>query len=78
MEEKIDNPYKRNRVEEINRSRSGIFLDTLTSVDIAERVKYAEIFLEVFDGFFCHNVECVTYTDSATEMFEKRDFPSKR
>ena len=34
VKEKIKNPYKNNRLEEINRMRNGIIIDTLTSVDI--------------------------------------------
>ena len=36
--EKINHPYKNNRLEEINRMRNGIIIDTLTSVDIVEIV----------------------------------------
>ena len=51
----------------------GIILDTSTSVDIDELVKYGRYFLEVFGGFFCHNLEFIPYTDFVTDMFEKRD-----
>ena len=37
--------------------RNGIIIDTLTSVDIVEIVKYGGVNLEVFEGFFCHNLE---------------------
>ena len=53
--------------------RNGIIIDTLTSVDIVEIVKYGGIILEVFEGFFCHNLEYNTYTEFVTDMFEKRD-----
>ena len=36
VREKINNPYKNNRLEDINIMRSGIRIDTLTSVDIIE------------------------------------------
>ena len=73
IKEKIENPYKNNRLEEINRMRSGLLLDTLTSVDIFEIVKYVGVILDVFEGLFCHNLEYKTYTEFATDMFEKRD-----
>ena len=73
IKEKIKNPYKNNRFEEINRMRNGIIIDTLTSVDIIEIVKCGGVILEVFEGFFCHNLEFNPYTDFVTNMFEKRD-----
>ena len=79
IREKIENPYKNNRFEEINRMRNGIIIDTLTSVDIVEIVKYGGVILEVYEGFFCHNLEYKTYTEFVTDMFEKRDlFKSQR
>ena len=73
VKEKIKNPYKNNRLEEINRMRNGIIIDTLTSVDIVEIVKYGGVILEVFGGFFCHNLNFNPYTEFVTDMFEKRD-----
>ena len=73
IKEKIKNPYKNNRLEEINRMRNGIIIDTLTSVDIVEIVKCGGVILEVFEGFFCHNLEYNPYTEFVTDMFEKRD-----
>ena len=73
IKEKIKNPYKNNRFEEINRMRNGIIIDTLTSVDIVEIVKYGGVILEVFEGFFCHNLEYNPYPEFVTDMFEKRD-----
>ena len=73
IKEKINNPYKNNRFEEINRMRNGIIIDTLTSVDIVEIVKCGGVILEVFEGFFCHNLEFNPYTEFVTDMFEKRD-----
>ena len=70
---KIENPYKNNRLEEINRMRNGMIIDTLTSIDIVEIIKYGGIILEVFEGFFCHNLEFNPYTEIVTDMFEKRD-----
>ena len=73
IKEKIENPYKNNRLEGINRMRNGIIIDTLTSIDIVEIVKYGGIILEIFEGFFCHNREYNPYTEFVTDMFEKRD-----
>ena len=73
VKEKIENPYKNNRLEEINRMRNGIIIDTLTSIDIVEIVKYGGVILEVYEGFFCHNLEFNPYTEFVTDMFEKRD-----
>ena len=79
IKEKIENSYKNNRLEEINRMKNGRILDTLTSVDIVEIVFYGGMFLEVYEGFFCHNLECNSYTEFVTDMFEKRDmFKSQR
>ena len=73
VKEKIENPYKNNRFEEINRMRNGIIIDTLTSVDIVEIVKYGGEILEVYEGFFCYNLEFNPYTEFVTDMFQKRD-----
>ena len=73
IKEKTENPYKNNRLEEINRMRNGIIIDTLTSIDIVEIIKYGSIILEVYEGFFCHNLEHNPYTEFVTDMFEKRD-----
>ena len=71
IKEKIKNPYKNNRLEEINRMRNGIIIDTLTSIDVVEIVKCGGVILEVFEGFFCHNLEYNPYTEFVTDMFEK-------
>ena len=55
--DKTENLYKNNRLEEINRMTNDIVIDTLTSVDIVENVKYGGEFLEVFEGLLCHNLE---------------------
>ena len=73
IKEKINNPYKNKRLEEINRMRNGIIIDTLTSVDIVEIVKYGGEVLEVYEGFFCYNLEYNPYTEIVTDMFQKRD-----
>ena len=73
IKEKINNPYKNNRLEESNRMRNGIIIDTLTSVDIVEIVKCGGVILDVNERFFCHNLEYIPYTEFVTDMFEKRD-----
>ena len=73
IKEKIENPYKNNRLEDINRMRNGIIIDTLTSVDIVEIVKCGGVILDVYEGFFCHNLDFNPYTEFVTDMFEKRD-----
>ena len=47
IKEKIENPYKNNRFEEINRMGKGIIIDTLTSIDIVEIVKCGGVILEI-------------------------------
>ena len=42
-------------------------IDTSTSVGIWENVKCSGIIFEVFEGFFCHNVEYNPYTEFVTE-----------
>ena len=74
IKQKINNPYKNKRLEKINRMRNGKIIDTLTSIDIVEIVKYGGVILEVFEGFFCHNLIFNPYTEFVTHMFEKRDF----
>ena len=44
----------------------------MTNVDIIEIVKCGGVILEVFEGFFCYNLEYNTYTEFVTDMFEKR------
>ena len=57
IKEKFINPYKNNRIEEITRMRSGILVDTLTSVDIVEKFNCGGIIVDALDGFSCHNIE---------------------
>ena len=49
--EKINNPYKNNRLEDINILRIGIRRDTLTSVDIIEIVKCGGFFWRFIKSF---------------------------
>ena len=74
VKENIEKSYKNNRLEEINRKRNGIVIDLLTSIDILEIIKWGGVILEVYEGFFCHNLECIPFTEFVTDMFEKRDF----
>ena len=74
VKEKVNNPYKNNRLEEINRMRNGIIIDTLTSVDIVEIVKCGGVILEVYEGLFCHNLNFNPYTEFVTDMFEKKRY----
>ena len=73
VKEKIKNPYKNNRLDEIKRMKNCIIKDTLTSVDFVEIVKYGGNILKVFEGFLCHNLENNHYTELVTNMLEKRD-----
>ena len=67
------NPYKNIRLEEINRMRIVVILDSLTSVDIVEIVTCGGVILDVLEGFFCHTLEYIPYTEFATDMSEKRE-----
>ena len=51
--------------------RNGMLLDTLTSVDFVEIVKFGNVNLEVFERVFCHNLEYNLFTEFVTDMFEK-------
>ena len=53
--------------------RNVVIVDTLTSVDFVEIVKSGGVILEVYEGFFCHNLDYNPYTDFVTDMFGKRD-----
>ena len=74
VKEKIENSYKNNRLEEISRMRNGIILDTLTSIDVVEIIRCGGVILEVYEGFFCHNLEYNPYTEFVTDMFQKTVF----
>ena len=69
--ENFKNPYKSNRLEEINRMRNDVILDSLTSVDIVEIVNCGVVILDVFEGFFCHTLEYNPYTEFVTDVSEK-------
>ena len=74
IKEKIKNPYKNNRLEEIYRMRNGTIIGTLTSIDTVKIVKCGAVILEIYEGFFCHNLEYNPYTEMVTDMFKNRDF----
>ena len=52
MREKVINHYKSIRLEEINRSRNGIVIDTLNFVDFVEIINRGSVILEAYEGFF--------------------------
>ena len=74
LKEEITNSYKSNRLEDINRKRNDIIIATLTSFDFVEIGNCGGNVLDVFEDFFCHNVEYFPYTEFVINMFEKRDF----
>ena len=55
--------------------QDGVITDTLTRIDNVEIVKCRGVIviLEVYDGFFCYNLEYKYYTVFVADMFEKRD-----
>ena len=73
VKKKIKNPYKNKRLEEVDRMRNGVIIDTLTCGDIVEIFISGGVILEVIEGFFCHSLEYNTYTEFVTDMFGKRD-----
>ena len=73
IKKRIINPIKNNRLEEIDGTRNGKILDILTGNHIVGLAICGSVILEVYEAFFCHNVEYNHYTEIVTEMFEKRD-----
>ena len=69
VKENIKNPYKNNRIEEVNRMRDAVIVDTLTSVDIVEVIKCGGDVLEVFEGFFCQKLEYNPHREFVTDVF---------
>ena len=59
IKEKINNPYKNNRLEEINKMRNGIIIDTLTSVDIVVFLDKHQAPLTTPANGFCQKAEKV-------------------
>ena len=53
--------------------RNGIIIDILTGCDIAELVKCGGVVLEIYEGFYCHNLEYNPYTELVFDLFEKRN-----
>ena len=74
VKEKIINPYKNKRLEEISRMRNGVFKrDTLTDFDIVAIVKREGVVLEFSERLVCHNLIYNLFTEIVTDMFETRD-----
>ena len=73
VQEKIKHPYKNHRLEEFNGMRNGSITDTLTSVDDVEIIICGGVILEVYEGFFCHNLEYNPNTEFASDLFEKEN-----
>ena len=71
---KIIDAYRKYRLEEYKKMRNGRVIDTLTNIDRIERVKCGGIVLQLYEGFFCHNLECSPHTEFVTEKFRKRTF----
>ena len=57
VQEKFNNSCRNDRLEDINRMKNGLIIDTLTIVDSAEIVKCGGVILEIFERFFCDNLE---------------------
>ena len=58
IKEKVANTYKNKKQEEISRSGNGIIIDTLNSVDLVGKIRCGGVVLELFEGFFCHSMQC--------------------
>ena len=71
--DRIQIPYKNNVYEDINRSRNGVIISTLTSVDIIQIVKTGGVILKVYEGFFCESLEYNPYKDLVHDMCNKRN-----
>ena len=71
--DKITNSYKNNTLEGINRMRVGVFMDTITRIDILEIAKSGGFILEVFEGFLCHIIEFNPFMELFNDMYEKID-----
>ena len=69
---------KNNRLEEIIRSRNGIIIDTLNLVDIVEIVKCGSVDIEVYEGFFCYNMQFNPYVVFVNDMIAQRDLFKKQ
>ena len=52
--------------------RNDIIVDTLRGVDIVETCKSGGIVLEVYEVFFCHNLEYNPYLELLHDMFDNR------
>ena len=73
MKEKLNNRCKDNRLEEINRSGNGNIIDSLNSVDFVEIFENGGVALEVYEGFFCRNMQFNPFVGFLNNMVAKCD-----
>ena len=71
--EKISSTYENNGLQNTKRSRNGVIIGTLNFADIVETVKGGGFMLEVYEGFFCHDMQYTPYTEIVNDMAAKRD-----
>ena len=77
IREKVKYSYK-NRLQEMNHCRNGVIFDTLISQDIIQVVICGGVLLEVYEGFFWHNMQHIPYTEFVKDMVSKRDLYKKQ
>ena len=76
--DRIRLPYKNNAYMSVNRSRNGVIIATLTSIDIMEIVKIGGVILKVYEGFFCESLDFNPYSDFVLDMHKKRNEYKKK
>ena len=76
--DRIQIPFKNNAYEDVNRSRNGVIIATLTSIDIIEIVKIGGVILKVYEGFFCESLDFNPYSDFVFDMYDKREQYKKK
>ena len=76
--DRVQIPWKNNIYEDMNRSRNGVIIATLTSVDIIEIVKIGGVILKVYEGFFCESLDFNPYADFVLDMHNKRNEYKKK
>ena len=64
--------------DEIYCSRRGVIIGTLNSVDVVEIVECGGNIWEIYEGFLCHILQYVSYTESLNEMVAERDRHKKQ
>ena len=62
----------------MNRSRNGVIIATLTSIDIIQIVKTGGVILKVYEGLFCESLEYNPYKDFVLDMYDKREQYKKK